>query len=97
MLTEPEYRSIVTALAHGTRSIWLRRDLANFKTRVKALQVKVAEDGSIPTGAQVRAQEKKKPDDEACGEIETAHPGYPGSQDTFHIGTLKGAWPCLSL
>mgnify|MGYP002332976959 CR=1 FL=1 len=26
----------------------------------------------------------------ACGEIETAHPGYLGSQDTFYVGTLKG-------
>ena len=29
-------------------------------------------------------------DDEACGEIETAHPGCLGSQDTFYVGTLKG-------
>ncbi len=27
---------------------------------------------------------------EASGEIETAHPGYLGSQDTFYVGTLKG-------
>lgn len=33
---------------------------------------------------------KKKHDDEAHGEIETAHPGYLGSQDTFYVGTLKG-------
>jgi hypothetical protein len=25
-----------------------------------------------------------------AGGIETAHPGYLGSQDTFHVGTLKG-------
>jgi len=37
-----------------------------------------------------RSLEKKKHDDEACGEIETAHPGYLGSQDTFYVGTLKG-------
>ncbi len=36
------------------------------------------------------ALEKKKHDDEACGEIDTAHPGYLGSQDTFYVGTLKG-------
>ena len=47
-------------------------------------------DGGILTEAQVQALEKKKLDDEACGEIETAHPGYPGSQDTFYVGTLKG-------
>ena len=36
------------------------------------------------------ALEKKKHDDEACGEIETLHPGYLGSQDTFYVGNLKG-------
>lgn len=40
--------------------------------------------------AQVAALEKKKHDDEACGEIETEHPGYLGSQDTFYVGNLKG-------
>ena len=74
----------------GVRSIWLRHDLANFKTRLKALEAKVAEEGGILTEAQVQALEKKKLDDEACGEIETAHPGYLGSQDTFYAGTLKG-------
>ncbi|MGX8941207.1 hypothetical protein ACWWJF_13245 [Symbiopectobacterium sp. Eva_TO] len=33
---------------------------------------------SVPlhTDAQIAALEKKAHDDEACGEIETAHPGY---------------------
>ena len=74
----------------GVRSIWLRQDLANVKTRLKALQTKVTEKGGILTEAQVQALEKKKPDDAACCEIETAHPGYLGSQDTFSVGTLKG-------
>jgi len=74
----------------GVRSIWLRHDLANFKARLKALEAKIAEDGVVLTEAQVIALEKKKHDDEACGEIETAHPGYLGSQDTFYVGTLKG-------
>lgn len=74
----------------GVRSIWLRHDLANFKRRLKALEAKVAKDSVVLTEAQVIALEKKKHDDEACGEIETAHPGYLGSQDTFYVGTLKG-------
>jgi len=37
-----------------------------------------------------RFLEKKKDDDIADGEIETAHPGYLGSQDTFYVGNLKG-------
>ena len=74
----------------GVRGIWLRHNLANFKMRLKALEAKVAEEGLILTEAQVQALEKKKPDDEACGEIDTAHPGYLGSQDTFYVGTLKG-------
>ncbi len=71
-------------------SCWLRHDLAHFKTRLKALEAKVAEEGLILTEAQVQALEKKRLDDEAWGEIETAHPDYLGAQDTFYVGTLKG-------
>lgn len=74
----------------GVRSIWVRNALANFKDRLKALEDKMANDGIILTEAQVVALEKKKHDDEVSGEIETAHPGYLGSQDTFYVGTLKG-------
>ncbi len=74
----------------GVRSVWLRHALENFKNRLKALETKVAKDGIILTEAQVQALERKKLDDEACGEIETVHPGYLGSQDTFYVGTLKG-------
>jgi len=74
----------------GVRSIWVRHNLENFKKRLKALEEKVAKDGIILSDAQVAALEKKKHDDEACGEIETAHPGYLGSQDTFYVGNLKG-------
>ncbi len=59
------------------------------KLRLAALERKSAEDGFVLTEAQVQALEKKKLDDEASGEIETAHPGYPGSQDTFYVGTIK--------
>ena len=74
----------------GVRSIWLRHDLENFKKLLIALERQVAENGIILTDEQVAALERKKHDDEACGEIETAHPGYLGSQDTFYVSNLKG-------
>lgn len=74
----------------GVRSIWLRHNLACFKARLTALEKKSAEEGLVLTEAQVQALERKKDDDLACGEIETAHPGYLGSQDTFYVGTIKG-------
>jgi len=74
----------------GVRSIWVRNNLENFKKRLKALEGKVTNDGIILNDAQIAALEKKKHDDEVCGEIETAHPGYLGSQDTFYVGNLKG-------
>lgn len=74
----------------GVRSIWLRHNLENFKKRLAALEEKVEKEGIILTDEQVAALERKKQDDEACGEIETHHPGYLGSQDTFYVGNLKG-------
>src|SRR5512145_649196 len=74
----------------GVRCVWLRHQLGRFKDRLRALEDKVAREGLILTEAQVQALEKKKDDDLASGEIETAHPGYLGSQDTFYVGTLKG-------
>lgn len=74
----------------GVRCVWLRHNLESFKKRLTALEAEVAQSGAVLTEAQVVALEKKKDDDLACGEIETAHPGYLGSQDTFYVGTLKG-------
>ncbi|PTQ67184.1 winged helix-turn helix protein [Nitrosomonas oligotropha] len=74
----------------GVRSVWLRQNLESFKKRLSALEKHVAETGVVLTEAQVQALEKKQDDDVAHGEIETAHPGYLGSQDTFYVGTLKG-------
>lgn len=74
----------------GVRCVWLRHGLSCFRDRLKALEEKVAQEGIILTEAQVAALERKQDDDAACGEIETAHPGYLGSQDTFYVGTLKG-------
>lgn len=40
--------------------------------------------------SQLQALEKQKAIKEANGEIETQHPGYLGSQDTYYVGTIKG-------
>lgn len=74
----------------GVRSVWLRHDLESFKKRLKALETKVANDGIILSDAQLVALEKAKSKREACGEIETMHPGYLGSQDTYYVGNIKG-------
>lgn len=75
--------------AAGIRGIWLRHNLETFQKRLAALD-RDFQNGRILTEAQVQALEKKRTDDEACGEIETHHPGYLGSQDTFYVGNVKG-------
>ena len=74
----------------GVRSVWLRHDMETFKKRLKVLEVKMADEKMILTEAQLAALERGKEKKEADGEIETEHPGYLGSQDTFYVGTLKG-------
>ena len=75
----------------GVRSIWLRHKLETFKKRLKALEVVLAANKTmVLTEAQVQALEKAKEQREAEGEIETHHPGYLGSQDTYYVGTIKG-------
>jgi transposase InsO family protein len=74
----------------GVRSVWLRHDLETFQKRLKALEAKVAQEDTILTESQLAALERAKEEKQAHGEIETQHPGYLGSQDTFYVGTLKG-------
>jgi transposase InsO family protein len=74
----------------GVRCVWLRNNLSCFKDRIKALEEKSARENFILTESQVQALERKKYDDVVAGEIETAHPGYLGSQDTYYVGNLKG-------
>lgn len=74
----------------GVRSIWLRSKLQSRKLRLKVLEAKVAAEGILLTEAQIAAMERQKATDEAHGQIETEHPGYLGSQDTYYVGTIKG-------
>jgi transposase InsO family protein len=74
----------------GVRNVWQRHDLEVFAKRLKALEAKAAQEGWVYTEAQLTALEKAKEEKEAHGEIETEHPGYLGSQDTYYVGTLKG-------
>ena len=89
--TSNELRKVgVFVSGSGVRSIWLRLGVESFKKRLQALEEKVANEGILLTDSQIAALERKKIDDEASGEIETHHPGYLGSQDTFYVGNLKG-------
>jgi transposase InsO family protein len=74
----------------GVRSVWLRNDLESLQKRLKALEAKVAQDGLLLTEDQLQILEKAKLEKEAHGEIETEHPGYLGSQDTYYVGNMKG-------
>lgn len=86
-----ELRKVGTIIsAQGVRSVWVRHGLQTMKLRLKALEEKVAKEGLILTESQLVALERAQLEKEAHGEIETEHPGYLGSQDTFYVGTLKG-------
>lgn len=86
---ELQQRGIIVS-SSGVRSVWLRHDLETFKKRLKALEVKSAQEGIVLTEEQLQCLEKAKQEKEAHGEIETQHPGYLGSQDTYFVGTMKG-------
>jgi transposase InsO family protein len=75
----------------GVRSIWQRHGLETFKKRLRALEEKAGKEGIVYTEAQLAALEVAKRERQSDpDEIETAHPGYLISQDTFYVGYLKG-------
>lgn len=75
----------------GVRSIWLRHGLETFKKRLNGLEERAAQEGIVYTEAQLVALEAVRKERESHpDEIETEHPGYLLSQDTFYVGYLKG-------
>lgn len=80
----------ISVSAATVRNIWMRNNLETFKKRLSALEAKMAQEQLILTEDQLKALERKKEEQEAHGEIETEHPGYLGSQDTYYVGTIKG-------
>jgi len=74
----------------GLRCIWKRHDIETMKKRLKALEERDAAEGIALTEEQIQALEKAQLENEAHGKIETEHPGYLGTQDTYYDGTING-------
>jgi len=74
----------------GVRGVWLREDLTTKRLRLKRLQKYHLETSNILTESQVKALEEAKEEKQAHGEIETFHPGFLLSQDTYYVGYIKG-------
>lgn len=64
--------------------------VAIFKIMMPMLLVEVRRRRSCADESSGAGSGGKKQDDGAYGEIETHHPGYLDSQDTFYVGTIKG-------
>ena len=85
---ELQHKGIMVS-SSGVRSIWQRNDLETMKKRLRALEARVAQEGILLAEEQMAALEKARQHKEAHGEIESHHPGFLGSQDTYYVGTMK--------
>jgi transposase InsO family protein len=74
----------------GIRGMWLRVELNTKALRLKRLEKHAAETSGILSESQVKALEEAKEEKQAHGEIETHHPGFLFSQDTYYVGYIKG-------
>lgn len=74
----------------GVRGVWLRHDLEIKSKRLKRLEKWAAENTNVLTETQVHALESAKEEKQACGEVETFHPGFLLGQDTFYAAWIKG-------
>lgn len=81
----------VLVSAGGVRSIWLRHNVETIKKRLKVLEEKAAKEGILYTEEQLVALERAQQEKNiSIDEIDTQHPGYLLSQDTFYVGYIKG-------
>lgn len=70
----PEVEAAVVALAIEEPAWGQARAANELKKRLKALEAKVAQEGSVLTESQLVALEKAKADKEAHGEFQSEHP-----------------------
>jgi transposase InsO family protein len=83
-------RQGITVSPGGVRGVWLRHDLEIKSKRLKRLEKWALENTNVLTDSQVQALESAKEEKQACGEIETFHPGFLLGQDTFYAAWIKG-------
>jgi transposase InsO family protein len=71
------------------RNIWLRHEMETRYKRMLRLEEKIAGKKVKLTEEQIRLLEKHNPEFKER-HVESPHPGYLISQDTFYVGTMKG-------